>query len=138
MRKRAKIVAAARAMVNTPFVHQGRVPHVGLDCGGLAILSAKQAGVELEDLTNYPEIPDGSFIALVEKQGEQIKLAQVEPGDFIMFRFERDPQHIAIVTEIDPIHIIHTWSEIEKVVENVLDDYWKRRIVSCYRIKGVK
>lgn len=131
-------MAAARSMIDTPFVHQGRVPHIGLDCGGLAIFASKDAGIELEDLTNYPEIPDGSFIALVQKQGEQIKLSEVEPGDFMMFRFERDPQHIAIVTEINPIHIIHTWSDIGKVVENILDDYWKRRLVGCYKIKGIE
>lgn len=124
-------------MINTPFVHQGRVPHVGLDCGGLVICATALAGFNPNDLTNYPELPDGSFKKLIESQMDIIPLEEVKPGDFMMFKWLEEPQHIAIVTQIAPIHIIHTWNAVGKVVENGLDEYWLKRLTACYRIKGL-
>lgn len=131
------IVECAREMLNTPFLHQGRLPNHGLDCGGLVICSMVAAGYNPKDLANYPEIPDGSFIKLVEEQSDLVALNEVMAGDIMMFKWLQDPQHIAIVTQTDPIHIVHTWNAVGRVVENGLDEYWRKRLVACYRIRGL-
>lgn len=122
-------------MIGTPFVHQGRNPQHGVDCGGLVVIACARAGINLSDLGNYNAIPDGSFIKLVEEQGDKIDLSDIRIGDFMMFKFEKEPQHIAIISQLNPIHIIHTWMSVGKVVENGFDDYWQRRLTGCYRIK---
>lgn len=129
------IVKYAREMIDTPFIHQGRIPNHGLDCGGLVICSLVAAGYSPKDLANYPEIPDGSFVELVEEQGQRIAIDDIEPGDFMLFKFEKEPQHIAIVSQINPIQIIHTWQSVGRVVENGFDVYWQRRLTGCYRLK---
>ncbi len=48
MDHRAHIVACARTHVGVHFAHQGRNPATGLDCLGLLIATAKQAGFLLQ------------------------------------------------------------------------------------------
>lgn len=51
-------MAAARAMKGTPFRDQGRLPGVGLDCGGVVVVSAHQVGIAPEfDFTAYSKFP---------------------------------------------------------------------------------
>lgn len=45
--KRTKFVEAAVSYIGTPFVHQGRIPHLGLDCAGLIICAAIEAGYDI-------------------------------------------------------------------------------------------
>ncbi|MBK8745664.1 MAG: peptidase P60, partial [Propionivibrio sp.] len=40
----AAILAAARACIGTPFVHQGRIPGLALDCAGLVVAVAQAIG----------------------------------------------------------------------------------------------
>jgi lipoprotein Spr len=48
-----RIVAAARALVGTPFRLHGRSPATGVDCVGLALLSARAAGLNVEEPPPY-------------------------------------------------------------------------------------
>ena len=47
MPNRNELMIAARSMVGTPFIHQGRVPGVGLDCAGFGIEACKVIDIEL-------------------------------------------------------------------------------------------
>ena len=62
-----------------------------------------------------------------------IELSAVQPGDFMMFKFMVEPQHIALVS--DKNTIIHAFSSVGKVVENNIDFLWQKRLCGCYRLK---
>lgn len=42
---RVEIVAMARSWLGTPWIHQGRLKSVGVDCGGLIIGVGKETGL---------------------------------------------------------------------------------------------
>ena len=57
---RCELVSIARSFLDTPFIHQARVPgwHGGLDCGGLIVCTANLDGdAHMVDETNYSNQP---------------------------------------------------------------------------------
>ena len=126
----------ARQCIGTPFHHQGRIPGVGLDCGGLLAVVGHAAGLPVEDISNYPHIPaDSSFRALIERQTNKIQFNDLQLGDLVMFKFDKEAQHIGIVSSLEPLMMIHAWAQMRKVTENAIDDYWLKKVSGCYRIK---
>ena len=130
-------VTEARTWLGTKFQHQGRLKGVGVDCAGVVIMTARACHVAAEDVEGYAESPDADmFLNHVKTYMNEIQFEEIMPGDCLVFAFANEPQHIAIVTEIDPdIIILHAFSIARKVVENGLDDTWKRRLRGCFRFK---
>ena len=93
------IIAAASECMETPFRHQGRVPGVGLDCAGLLVHCFKRLGLPHQDERGYPRTPfDGQLERILDSQPslQRIALADAGPGDWLIMRMSRDPQHIAL------------------------------------------
>lgn len=131
---RQRIVATARSALGTPFKHQGRQPGVGLDCVGLVIWVGNALGLTRLSIANYPRLPKGDRLLCA---GEEAGFTAVEaplPGDVACFRLERDPQHVAILTDRGAIHACQARG---RVVEHRLDAVWRGRIVSVFRYPGV-
>ena len=133
------LIENARKYINTPFHHQGRVKGFGVDCVGLILCACKDTGINLDDVQGYTNVPHhGLLEEQANKQLIKINIEDIQKGDILLFRFLDDPQHVALVTEINDnnIKIIHAYSKVNKVVEHDLDKVWKKRLVSAYRIKG--
>jgi len=127
-------VAAARAMLGTPFKHQGRLPGVGLDCAGLVVCALREAGIEVRDVKGYARIPSkGLFVAMVREHCDEIAFSDLAAGDLCLFRFRSEPQHLAIY---DAGRILHSHSAVGRAVEHDLDVTWRGRLTGCYRLKG--
>lgn len=130
-------VEKARTYIGTPFKHQGRLPGIGLDCAGTVVCALRESGVEVTDVPAYGRIPaNGLFLKMVADRCDKVQLENVQVGDFCMFAFSNDPQHIAIVSSLEPLMLIHAYSEVGKVVENSMDYAWLKRLRGCYRLKG--
>lgn len=101
-----------------------------MDCAGLLVLAFRDCGVELKDLQGYTRHPwrDGLLRAL----GVNFSLVQgnPEPGDILLFRITREPQHLAIATDKG---MIHSHAGSPGVVEHRMDAYWTDRLVGVYR-----
>lgn len=124
-------LAAARALIGVPFVHQGRSEH-GIDCIGLVVLAGKTCGIDTSaDITNYSRTPHGVLLPLLEKALDPVE-GEICPGDLLVFRFKHEPMHIGIWTGST---LIHTFATIGRVVEHELDDRWKAMVVCAYRFK---
>lgn len=129
------ILAAARACLDTPFAHQGRVPGVALDCAGLVLAVANTVGVPALDFQGYGRQPfAGQLEAALAAQPclEPVALADRQPGDILLLRIAHDPQHLAILGEGT---LIHAWADAGQVCEHRLDARWEARIVAVYRFK---
>lgn len=145
------IVTAARGWLGTRFAHQGRVKATaqhkgGCDCLGLLVGVAKELGLRRRegtalralsdyDRTDYGHIPDGARLQfLLEEALVPVTVQEVEPGDILLFRFDGNPQHLAIVSDYPQgLGIIHAYAEARKVIEHRLDEAWRGRIVRAYR-----
>lgn len=131
---RASIVFEARTWIDTPFHHQGRVKGAGVDCAGVPIGVAQACGLSWTDRAGYSRVPRGGvFETAVRSTLIRIALAEVLPADLMIFAWRSEPQHIAIVSQIDPLRIIHAWQDAGRCVENDLDTTWRGRLRGCYR-----
>lgn len=126
-------VAAARAALGTPFLHQGRTAGWGLDCAGVLVLAARSMGHTPDEPPAYARMPhDGLLESWVDRQPFLVRIerAAMRAGDLLLMRFAAEPQHLALYA--DPT-IIHAYQGVGRVVEHRLDDKWRRRIVRVYR-----
>jgi cell wall-associated NlpC family hydrolase len=132
---RAKFISAVKSYIGTPFHHQGRLPQVGLDCAGVVVCAAKECGIAVDDQQGYARTPaNGMLEQAVFAHCERITLMDTVDGDILLFKFLREPQHLAVYAEGK---LIHAYSSVGKVIENSFDDTWKRRLVGCFRLKGL-
>ena len=127
------VITVARAAIGTPFRHQGRRAGSGLDCVGLACHVACTLGIQHVDRHGYERQPaNGLLDEAIDEQPSMVRvpLADLHPGDLLVMRFHKMPQHLAIYAGAT---LIHAWQPAGKVCEHVIDDSWRRRIVRAYR-----
>ena len=69
MNSRAQaLIAIARSYIGTKFAHQGRDRVTGMDCGGFAMVSARDAGLSDLEFLGYADFPtDGKFEELLQE-----------------------------------------------------------------------
>lgn len=133
---RAQIVSEARTWLGTPFHHQGRVKGCGVDCAGVVAGVGRALGLTDFDTVCYGRQPDPLLMgSILRKYLEPKPISQAQPGDVLWMAFDRDPQHVAIVTDIG---ILHATSAIGKVVEHSLDATWRVRARACFGWPGVE
>lgn len=126
------LIAAARSMKGTPWVHQARQPGVGLDCIGLIVCALRACGANPPDRTDYSRTPHGILVPLLAGHcGDPVAWT---PGRLVLYRIVDEPQHLALITDRG---IIHTSLETGRVVEHAEGARWSRRRVAVYAIPGV-
>lgn len=138
----ADVVTAARALIGTPFHHQGRLPGVGIDCAGVPIVVGRMLGLVAPDfdVAGYPPVPDGSSLRAYCEE-HMIRWPWEEAGGAVLVAWkDGPPQHLGIVAEhpAGGLSIIHADSLRQKrVIETRLE--WGRymRCVQAYRLPGV-
>jgi NlpC/P60 family putative phage cell wall peptidase len=132
------VMATARSWLGTPWIHQGRLKGVGVDCGGLIIGVGKELGLLDFDTSAYGRIPDGQRLrALCDEHLTAKPVADIVPGDVLLMRFTRHPQHLAIAGDRgDPFSLIHAYADAGRCVEHGADQKWRRRIVAAYSFKS--
>jgi len=110
------IIEAARAYLGVPFRHQGRTRR-GVDCVGLVVLAATDAGYAIADSTDYSHrLTDNELLNGILSHCDSVTSPQ--PGDIALFQLPNDQQHCAVVTAIDPVYILHAYAPLRKVVEH--------------------
>jgi len=137
----ARIVAAARGWIGTPYVHQASCKGAGADCLGL-VRGVWREVIGGEPVEVPPYTPDWA-----EARGEETLLdgaaALLEPvgadaahpGDLIVFRMHRSAvaKHLGLLAEVgEAPSFIHAYSG-HAVLESPLTPPWARRIVAYFR-----
>lgn len=126
---RVAIVDAAREMLGTSFVHQGRLPGVGVDCVGLLVCVARRLGIPHRDDPTYTRRPRISRLkeALAHSMVE-VPIDAAGAGDALVMR----PAHVGLIT---PDGMIHAHQDVGKVQEHALNEEWRSRIDSAWRFR---
>jgi cell wall-associated NlpC family hydrolase len=135
---------AARAYVGVPWVHKGRKGSE-LDCAGLAARAARDLGWNVFDLRDYPRrAPNvGQLEAQIELNlGPPVARGPVAidllmPDDIVSMRMSPKGRvrHVGIVGAHPQggLSLIHTDSNIGRVVEQRIDADILSRIAGVYR-----
>jgi len=130
------IVTAARACIGTPFMHQGRVAGVGLDCVGLARIPAVTLGLEIGDYDGYSRQPDPAVMeAKLNEFLDLVEPGDMQLGDILWLSFAKEPMHLAIFAGDTIIHAVSMGPG--KVVEHGFRAPWPQRVVGVYRYRGI-
>ncbi|MDJ0592768.1 MAG: hypothetical protein QNJ72_22725 [Pleurocapsa sp. MO_226.B13] len=129
------VFLAARELMNTPYVHQGRKKDIGIDCIGVPIWVAKRLDLGDFDKLDYPKVPDGSMQHFIAQNCTQELL---QPGVLLVFKISAVAQHCGIVSQYKGKQgLIHAWDIAGKVCEHYLTKDWLKKVVGCYGLPGV-
>lgn len=140
-----RIVTEARRWIGTPYQHQAAVRGVGADCVGLI----RGVGFACDVLPPRPE-EWAAFNAYgrlpnPRRMREGMKTFLVElpagaqrPGDIAWLAWRVDlPMHLAILAEgLRGPTIIHSFSDVGRVVEHGMTREWRDRVDSWWRYPG--
>jgi len=138
MTTKAEFVEEVLTWVDTPFHHMGRLKHIAVDCVGIVVASAANLGIEVTDSKQYPRFPiHGIFNDMVDKQTDPVEFKDVQLGDLLKFKWSNEPQHIAVLTCMNPLQITHAYSQVGMCVTNDLDAYWQRLLTDVRRLRGL-
>ena len=144
MISRYAIVTEARQWLGTRWHHQAALKGIGTDCIGLVAGVAQYCGVreadeflESAEYRSYGRSPDATaLLAACERWLDPIAVGSARPGDVLLLRFAREPQHFAIISDWEPAYIIHAYAQARKVVENRLDEVWAGRVMRAFSFRG--
>lgn len=141
MTTQADIVAAARAELGTPWMHQARLPGVALDCAGLVIVTARRLGLVPDDfdIGGYGRQPDGTLLAVCEQHMRRVD--DLELGAVLVVSITGEPQHMGIVGDYrhGGWSLIHAASNARpgRVIETRLMIHRAQQLQAIYRLPGV-
>lgn len=140
---REAIIAEARAWLGTPWRHQASVKDVGCDCIGLVAGVGQALGIPEAvrfradpRFRGYGRTPEPNMLRAA--LAEYLNVADDwRVGDILLMRHEKQPEphHFGFLSA--PSYMIHAYAQARKVVENRIDDTWRRRIVGAYRFRGI-
>ena len=123
--ERARVVAAARAWIGTPYHMNARIRGVGVDCGQVIIAAFADAGLVEPFDTGHSPI-DFHLNRREERYVEFVTRHLTEfpgppaPGDVIMFHFGHSYSHGAIVVASEPLTVVHAMIRVGEVIEERL------------------
>lgn len=126
--KTRKVVQKARSYMGTPYKYGGTTI-MGMDCSGLLIRSYETIDVYLPRST-----------ADQRKYGKKVKLHKLKPGDLVFLALSkkrRKVTHAGLVTDVrgpDQVWFIHASSSRGVVEENLMKDYYKKRLRRARRV----
>lgn len=139
MPSKADIVARARAMIGTPWRHQGRSPGRGLDCVGLLVKVSHELGIADEDFVTYSRYTTGiEAIGFFAQRGIPIEIEAAGPGDAVVITDTMFPNHCGILAERDGmLMIVHAHAGRRAVIEEQYTGPLVKQTVAAFAFPGV-
>ncbi len=137
----ADVVAKAREATGVRWVHQGRANLKGLDCAGLVLWTGRQLGIK-EAFDEPPAYPKDAqwdqFLDYFRSHMDEVRIADMLPGDVPIFRQHIFPCHCGIMTQVgvDP-WFIHSFALRKKVVEERYRLEWPGVTRTAFRYRGL-
>lgn len=143
---REAIIQEARSWLGTPYHSNAMVKGVGVDCGMLLIaVFSESAGMPRFDPGPYsPEWHmhqgEEKYLNHVEKFFDEIELAQIVPGDILVYRYGRTWSHGTIV--VSPTEVVHAYVGLGVILTEIgqyplTGKSLKAREPRGFRLKGL-
>jgi NlpC/P60 family putative phage cell wall peptidase len=140
-----QVVAAARAWIGTPYLHQASVKGAGCDCLGLLRGVWRELfGAEPEALPPYSSdwaeaTGEETLCCGLARHLKEIAPASIAAGDIALFRMVRrgPAKHCGIVAvrngALTMIHARHN----KRVSEERLSQPWRRKLAFAFRLPAI-
>lgn len=129
------LVEAARGWLGVPWRHLGRT-RGGVDCIGLIILAAAQAGRIIADPAPYAREPQESAL-LRGALAHGVRVPEARPGDVLVFRMGLFGGHVGIATRHRAYGcpgVLHAYAPHKHVVEQPMDAELQRALLAVIRV----
>lgn len=130
------MIESARAWCGVPWRHLGR-DRAGVDCIGLLLVAARDAGRDLPDPAPYAREPQGT--RLLEGIAALCRRVAVpEPGDVLLFRMGIFGGHVGLATRHAAYGVpavLHAYAPHRRVVEQVMDDTLRGALAGAFRLR---
>lgn len=138
---RNEIITEARSWVGTKWQHQASLKGVACDCIGMVrgvyASLVSPVAVTVNYSQEWPVFKsEEKLYNEIKKHLTEIPLDDAKPGDVLLFGFGKGPAHHIGILSYDGF-IIHTWLDIDKVVETRYDDFWRDKTRFAFRFPGV-
>jgi NlpC/P60 family putative phage cell wall peptidase len=126
--ERAAVVAEARTWIATPYHNCADIKGVGVDCGMLIVRVFVDLGL-VPHFDPRPYSPDWHMHRSEEQYLDWVKqhCREIDPlveapqqGDIMVFRYGRCYSHGGIVTQTEPLKIVHAFSPARLVFEDTV------------------
>jgi NlpC/P60 family putative phage cell wall peptidase len=132
------IIAIARSLIGTPYLHQASLKHVGCDCLGLVRGVWRELyGREPETLPPYsPDWAEASGSEALAEAGHRhlldVPCTEFQAGDVLLFRWRNHlpAKHAGIATSTSAM--VHAQDGVA-VSEVPLSQWWLKRIAFAFR-----
>ncbi len=135
----SEFIKHVESYVGTRYMHQARLPGVGLDCAGVVVCAAREIGIDVQDISGYSRTPSGmrltSALAAHCDVATYTGVDDLQKGDILAFIWDLEPQHIGVY--VGDGYIVHAHAMARRTVKHRLDAEWHSRIALVFRIKGV-
>jgi cell wall-associated NlpC family hydrolase len=130
LEQRAAVVSAARSFIGTRYHSNGMIKGVGVDCATLLAMAFTEAGVrppiQVGDYSSQWHLHSDDPLyekAIVAQGGHQLEPDACQPGDIVLYFQGKQFAHGAIVSEVNPLRIIHAYAPSRCVVEGVENEF---------------
>ena len=135
------IAQIAKEWIDVKFRLKGYTK-TSCDCAGLLVGILTELKIDSPFITHYHNNIQGNYInpkallKALEESARPIAFQQIESGNLIAFySSKQEPTHLAIVSNLQPLSIIHSFKLVNKVTETILDEIWINKIYQCYQLK---
>lgn len=147
MTTRADIVASARKELGTKWQHQARLPGVAVDCHGFLGVVGKDCGIAEapawladQDLRTYGRHARPTMsLPAARRYLDEVKVSEAAEGDVLFMapiKHPKFPHHFAIITQAEPLKVIHAFYWAGEVVETGIPAGWFP--THAFRFRGVQ
>lgn len=128
----SRIIKEAKEWVGTPWQHHVGVKQIGCDCVHFIKGIADNLGIQTPEYKNYrPRPVDNSLTCFfADFCKEEFSIL---PGYILIFAFNQYPSHVAIASD-KPGYMIHASQTIGKIIEQRIDDSYKKRLIKIYKL----
>ena len=122
---RAAVVTEARTWLGTPYHHAADVKGHGVDCGMLLVRVYCDLGlVEAFDPRPYTKDwflhrNEERYLGFLLARSREVRFPGL--GDIVLFRIGRCFAHAGIVSQVEPLTIIHAFAPARRVIEDIIE-----------------
>lgn len=144
---RSEIIRAARDWLGTPYVHQGRLKHVGVDCAGVVIGVAKELDLATiteehqKQISRYNPVPKPAMMQRVLSQHlDPVAPGRQKPGDVAWMAWRNGRgTHVGILTDFcdKSVTLVHVDAFTRYVAERRIPSLGTPKVVAYYKFRGV-
>lgn len=135
--ERTAVVMRALSWVGVPFLHMGQDRAAGIDCAHLLLDAfAPLVAVDVTPYTADWFLHSDRELLRDMVRPHCVQVLAPEPGDIILFQFGRAASHAGIITDGDPLMMVHAYrpSRGVRVDECGVGSGFASRLDSCWRL----